>query len=61
MNLCGLDYLYFMIDIIPHSKIIQAWRTRSFKESDEDSNMEIILNEIKGKTELALTHSNIPS
>ncbi len=48
------------LELIPHSKIVQAWRTTSFKATDEDSNMEIILNEIKGKTELTLTHSNIP-
>lgn len=49
------------LELIPHSKIVQAWRTTSFKDSDEDSNIEIILNEIKGKTELTLTHNNIPS
>ena len=39
---------------------MQAWRTTSFKDTDEDSKIEIILNELKGKTELTLTHSNIP-
>ena len=49
------------LELIPNSKIVQAWRTTSFKDSDEDSNIEIVLNEIKGKTELTLTHSNIPN
>ena len=48
------------LELIPHNKIVQVWRTTSFKESDEDSKIEIILNELKGKTELTLTHSNIP-
>jgi activator of HSP90 ATPase len=48
------------LELIPHNKIVQAWRTSSFKDTDEDSNVEIVLNEINGKTELTLTHSNIP-
>lgn len=48
------------LELIPHNKIVQAWRTTSFKDSDKDSNIEIILNEIKGKTKLTLTHSIIP-
>jgi activator of HSP90 ATPase len=48
------------LELIPYNKIVQAWRTTSFKDSDEDSNIEIVLNETKGKTELTLTHSNIP-
>jgi len=47
------------LELIPYSKIVQAWRTTSFKDNDEDSRIEIILNETKGKTELTLTHSNI--
>ena len=48
------------LDLIPHNKIVQAWRTTSFKDNDKDSNIEIVLNETKGKTELTLTHRNIP-
>ena len=48
------------LELIPHNKIIQSWRTTSFKDTDEDSKIEIMLHEIKGKTELTLTHSNIP-
>lgn len=48
------------LELIPYNKIVQAWRTTSFKDTDEDSNVEIVLNETNQKTELTLTHTNIP-
>lgn len=48
------------LELIPYNKIVQAWRTTSFKDTDEDSNLEIVLHETKEKTKLTLTHSNIP-
>jgi activator of HSP90 ATPase len=48
------------IELVPYNKIVQAWRTTSFKDTDEDSNIEIVMNETNQKTELTLTHSNIP-
>lgn len=44
----------------PYQKIIQSWRSSYFKENEEDSQIEIILNENDGATELILTHSNVP-
>jgi activator of HSP90 ATPase len=41
-------------------KIIQAWRTTEFAEDDEDSRLEIILEEEDGGTKVILKHSNIP-
>jgi activator of HSP90 ATPase len=48
------------ISLESNYKIIQSWRSSQFEESDEDSIIEIILNETKGRTELTLIHSNIP-
>ena len=42
------------------SRIVQAWRTGEFAESDPDSRVEILLERIGGGTKLRLTHSGIP-
>jgi activator of HSP90 ATPase len=44
----------------PYTRIVQSWRTSQFKDGEEDSQIEIILNENDGETELTLTHSNVP-
>lgn len=44
----------------PYHKIVQSWRSTSFQENEEDSQIEITLNETNGETELTLTHSNVP-
>jgi len=44
----------------PYNKIVQSWRTSQFEDCEEDSQIEIILNEIDGETELTLIHSNVP-
>jgi len=46
--------------LIPHSKIIQSWRTTEFKETDEDSLLTLHFKEIPGGCELTLHHENIP-
>jgi activator of HSP90 ATPase len=43
-----------------YHRIKQHWRTSDFDESDEDSMVEITLDETNGETELTLTHSNLP-
>jgi len=48
------------IELEPHRRIIQSWRTSQFEEDEEDSLLEIILNESDGQTELTLVHSNVP-
>ena len=42
------------------SRIVQAWRTGEFAESDPDSRVEIVLESVDGGTRLTLTHSDIP-
>lgn len=41
-------------------KIKQSWRTSQFEVAEEDSILEIILNEKNNETELTLIHSHVP-
>lgn len=43
-----------------NKRILQAWRTYEFENTDEDSQVEILLNEVDGQTELTLIHTNVP-
>lgn len=43
-----------------NSRIVQSWRSTEFNEKEEDSFLEIKLEETKEGTELTLLHSNIP-
>jgi len=47
------------IDLEPNKRIFQTWRTSQFNETEEDSQIEVLLNEVDGKTELTLTHTNL--
>jgi activator of HSP90 ATPase len=48
------------LELVPFSRIVQAWRTGEFADADPDSRLEIKL-EVKGSTtQLTLTHSQIP-
>lgn len=48
------------LEITPHSKIVQTWRTSEFTESDEDSHLVIELEDQANGCLLKLTHTNIP-
>jgi activator of HSP90 ATPase len=48
------------IELEPYHKIIQSWRSSQFEEQEGDSQIEIILIEIDGQTELILNHTNVP-
>jgi activator of HSP90 ATPase len=48
------------LELEPGRRILQAWRTAEFPSDAEDSIVEILLEEIHGKTKLTLKHSNIP-
>ena len=41
-------------------RILQAWRTSEFPEESPDSQVEILLEKVKGGTRLTLKHTNIP-
>ena len=47
------------IDLEPNKRIFQTWRTSQFSEDEEDSQIEVVLNEVDGKTELTITHTNL--
>lgn len=44
----------------PFHRIVQSWRTSQFENEEEDSQIEILLNETEGKTELTLIHTKVP-
>ena len=48
------------LDLEPYKRILQSWRTLQFEEHEEDSQIEIRLNEVDGQTELILIHTNVP-
>jgi activator of HSP90 ATPase len=48
------------IDLEPTKRIVQAWRTSQFEEDEGDSQIEVLLDEVDGKTELTLIHTNLP-
>ena len=44
----------------PYKKIVQSWRSSQFEETEEDSQIEITLEENGDETELTLKHTNVP-
>lgn len=48
------------IAIEPYERIVQSWRTSQFEEDEEDSQIEILLRDIDGQTELTLIHTAVP-
>ncbi len=48
------------IDLEPNKRIFQTWRTPQFDEDEEDSQIEVLLDEVNGKTKFTLIHTNLP-
>ncbi|HET7011692.1 MAG TPA: SRPBCC domain-containing protein [Anaerolineales bacterium] len=48
------------LELEPHRRIVQSWRTTEFPEGSPDSHLELLLEPIKGGTRLTLQHSQIP-
>ena len=48
------------VELTPYRKIVQTWRTTDFTPEDEDSTLEVALEEVEGGTRITLSHSNIP-
>lgn len=48
------------LELEPYNRILQSWRTSQFEEHEEDSQIEILLKEIEGQTELTLIHTTVP-
>ncbi|MEM1220814.1 MAG: SRPBCC domain-containing protein [Bacteroidota bacterium] len=45
----------------PYERIVQTWRTTEFAATDPDSQIEVILEGMEGKTRLTLIHTQLPS
>ncbi|MET7029194.1 SRPBCC domain-containing protein [Sediminicola luteus] len=43
-----------------NKRIVQSWRTSQFEPHEEDSQIEVVLTEKGGNTELTLIHSKVP-
>ncbi len=49
------------LELVPFSKIVQSWRTTEFADTDEDSVIEIRLEDRGDHTLLTMVHSNLPA
>ena len=48
------------ITLEENKRIIQSWRSTQFEENEQDSQIELVLAEDNGTTELTLIHTNVP-
>jgi len=48
------------VKLEPGKRIIQTWRTTQFKDSDSDSQIDVLLEPVAGGTRLTLHHTNVP-
>jgi activator of HSP90 ATPase len=48
------------LELEPHRRIVQAWRTTEFSSGDADSRLEVLLEEAPGGIKVTLRHCNIP-
>jgi uncharacterized protein YndB with AHSA1/START domain len=48
------------LELVPHARIVQSWRTTQFTETDADSKITVTLTPAAGGTSLTLVHSNVP-
>ena len=48
------------LEMEPHRRIVQSWRSTDFPPDSADSRLEVLLEEAKGGTRLTLIHSGIP-
>jgi len=48
------------IELVPHSRIVQSWRTAEFGDDDPDSTIIVSLEPADGGTRLTLEHRGVP-
>src|SRR3972149_10028083 len=48
------------LELEPGKRIVQAWRTVEFDESEEDSRIEVVFEPVEGDTKLILRHTKLP-
>ena len=55
------DYIFGVnLELVPFTKIVQSWRNVNFDENDEDSRLEVCLEDKGEFTKITLTHTNVP-
>ena len=56
------DYISgITLELEPFSRIMQTWRTTEFDNSDPDSMLEILFEEVSTGTKITLKHTEIPA
>ena len=48
------------LELEPSNRILQLWRTSEFKDSDEDSLLEVLLESTEYGTKIKIRHSQLP-
>ena len=48
------------LEVVPHKRILQSWRTTEFPQGSPVSLLEILLEEMEDGTQLTLIHTGIP-
>ena len=48
------------LELEPGRRILQSWRGASYKDSDADTQIEVIFEAVEGGTKVTLTHTNVP-
>lgn len=48
------------LELEPHRRIVQAWRTTEFPEDAADSRLELLLEDAPGGTRVTFNHTGIP-
>jgi uncharacterized protein YndB with AHSA1/START domain len=49
------------LELVPHQRIVQSWRTTDFTDDHDDSIITLTLEDDDGGTLLTLVHSNVPN
>lgn len=48
------------LELEPHRRIVQAWRTTEFPEDAADSRLELLLEAVSGGAKVTFNHTSIP-
>lgn len=55
------DYIWGKnVELVENQKIVQTWRTAEFTEDEQNSIIEVLLEEHGGSTKVTLKHSDLP-
>ena len=50
-----------ILELEPYSRIVQTWRSTEFDQSEPDSILEVLFEEVSAGTKIILKHSEIPN